>query len=121
MLFIFNNYRGEIALAMDALDPDARLPQLLQQWKPILPRVTNYQVSSISYSWMNDPWSKGGWAYPSESQEEKLFNELSRSEGRIYFAGDHTSSTRGWLQGALESGVMAAKQIHQATSERISS
>ncbi|NET43332.1 MAG: flavin monoamine oxidase family protein [Okeania sp. SIO2B3] len=119
---ILHSYlKGKMALAMDALDPDARLAQLLQQWKQIIPGVTNYQVSSISYSWMNDPWSKGGWAYPSKSQEEKLFNELSRSEGRIYFAGDHTSFTRGWLQGALESGLRAAKQIHRGTSERISS
>ncbi|NEO40774.1 MAG: NAD(P)-binding protein [Moorea sp. SIOASIH] len=118
---ILHSYlKGEAALAMDALDPEQRLAQLLQQWEEILPGVGNYQLSAITHSWTNDPWSRAGWAYPSKAQEDNLFNELRRREGRIYFAGEHTSSTRGWLQGALESGLRAAKQIHQARSEPIS-
>ncbi len=62
----------------------------------------------------NDPWSKAGWAYPSEAQEEIFFDQLQQTEGRIHFAGDHTSVTRGWLQSALESGIRAAKEIHYA-------
>lgn len=105
--------KEETATMMDAIEPENRVTQLLRQWEDILPGVSNYQVSSISHSWTNDPWSKGGWAYPSQSQEENLFDELRRTEGRIYFAGDHTSATRGWLQGALESGLRAAKQINR--------
>lgn len=59
---------------------------------------------------------KGGWAYPTDEQEKKLFPELGKSEGKIYFAGEHTSKTRGWLQGALESGLKAAQEIHFAGS-----
>ncbi|WP_369294184.1 FAD-dependent oxidoreductase [Microcoleus sp. herbarium14] len=54
-----------------------------------------------------DVWSKGGWAYPTDEQDQKLFSELGKSEGQIYFAGEHTSKIRGWLQGALESGLNA--------------
>ncbi|MCC5627661.1 FAD-dependent oxidoreductase [Nostoc sphaeroides CHAB 2801] len=57
-----------------------------------------------------------GWAYPTDEQEKKLFSELGKSEGNIYFAGEHTSKTRGWLQGALESGLNAAKEINFAGS-----
>lgn len=36
------------------------------------------------------------------------------SEGKVYFAGEHTSTTRGWMQGALASGLRTAQEIHQA-------
>ena len=113
---ILHSYlKGEAALSMDALDPKPRLTKLLQQWSEILPRVRDYQVSAVSHSWAKDPWSMGGWAYPTESQEKNLFDELRRVEGRIYFAGEHTAEKRGWIQGALDSGLIAAKEIHRAS------
>ncbi|MGL5940756.1 MAG: flavin monoamine oxidase family protein [Waterburya sp.] len=104
--------KGETALSMEALNPKPRLAKLLQQWSEILPHVRDYQVSAVSHSWTKDPLSMGGWAYPTESQEKNLFDELRRKEGRIYFAGEHTAEKRGWLQGALDSGLRAAKEIH---------
>jgi monoamine oxidase len=104
--------KGEKALKMDLLQGENQQRQLLQDWEKILPGVSNYSVQSYFHSWTKDIWSKGGWAYPTKEQEQELFSELGKSEGKIYFAGDHTSKTRGWLQGALESGINAAKQIH---------
>lgn len=107
--------KGEKALKMDVFKGDQQT-KLLQHWEKILPGVTNYSVQSHFYSWTKDVWSKGGWAYPTDEQEKKLFAELGKSQGQIYFAGEHTSKTRGWLQGALESGLNAAKEIHFAGS-----
>jgi monoamine oxidase len=33
-------------------------------------------------------------------------------EGRIYFAGEHASLYHAWIQGAIESGLRAASEIH---------
>jgi monoamine oxidase len=106
--------KGENAIAMDALAPEQQLPQLLQRWEKILPGVSAYQGKTTSYSWAKDPWSRSGWAYPTEDQEKRFFDELGKSEGKVYFAGEHTSTTRGWMQGALESGLRTAQEIHQA-------
>jgi len=38
-----------------------------------------------------------------------------RPEGRILFAGEHCSLYHAWIQGALESGIRAARQIHEDT------
>jgi monoamine oxidase len=108
--------KGEKALKMDVFEGKAQQTELLQHWGKILPGVTTYSVQSHFYSWTKDVWSKGGWAYPTDEQEKKLFSELGKSEGQIYFAGEHTSKIRGWLQGALESGLNAAKAIHFAGS-----
>jgi monoamine oxidase len=34
-----------------------------------------------------------------------------RAEGRVHFAGEHTSVWAGWMQGAIESGKRAAQEI----------
>ena len=41
----------------------------------------------------------------------KNHNELKRSEGKIHFAGDYTSTTPGWMEGAIESGIRVANDI----------
>jgi monoamine oxidase len=37
-------------------------------------------------------------------------------EGRIHFAGEHTSLAHAWIQGAIESGLRAAHEIHQRSA-----
>jgi monoamine oxidase len=36
---------------------------------------------------------------------------VSKPEGRLHFAGEHTSSWMGWMEGALESGERAAREV----------
>ncbi|MGB5371691.1 MAG: FAD-dependent oxidoreductase [Flavobacteriaceae bacterium] len=38
--------------------------------------------------------------------------ELIKPEGRLHFAGEHASAYHGWIQGAIESGNRAAKEIN---------
>jgi monoamine oxidase len=37
-----------------------------------------------------------------------------KPEGRIHFAGEHLSRYSGWMQGALESGLRAVREIGAA-------
>jgi hypothetical protein len=41
-------------------------------------------------------------------QMTALTPEIARSEDRLHFAGEHTSSWMGWMEGALDSGERAA-------------
>jgi monoamine oxidase len=38
----------------------------------------------------------------------------SSAEGRIHFAGEHLSPWSSWIQGALDSGLRAVKEISAA-------
>ena len=44
-------------------------------------------------------------------QMTALLPDLARSEGRMHFAGEHTSAWCGWMEGALESAERAAREI----------
>ena len=40
-----------------------------------------------------------------------IMPDIVRPEDRLHFAGEHTSSWMGWMEGALESGERAAREI----------
>jgi monoamine oxidase len=43
-----------------------------------------------------------------------MFPAAKKSEGRLYFCGEHTSAWSGWMQGALESANRVVKEITAA-------
>ena len=74
-------------------------------------RINKQFDRGVSKSWALDEWSKGAWASPTTSQNETLNESISQIEGRIHFAGEHASNDRGWMQGALFSGLRASTEI----------
>jgi monoamine oxidase len=40
-----------------------------------------------------------------------MMPDIARPEEHVHFAGEHTSSWMGWMEGALESGDRAAREI----------
>jgi monoamine oxidase len=61
-------------------------------------------------SWSKDPWQRGGLTSFGPG-ELNWIPVNARREGRIFFAGEHTSRWNGWMQGAIESAHRVAKEI----------
>lgn len=106
--------RGELALALDALGEDERMRRVLEHWEGIFPGAADHASSGVSHAWAEDPWARGAWAAPTAEQDAELGSHVARQEGRVHFAGEHASAWRGWMQGALSSGLRAAREIHRA-------
>ena len=104
--------RGARADELDALDGPARVARVLSHWEPFLPGASSHLASGTSHSWQMDPWSRAAWAAPTRAQDIQLTSQLAMPEGPIHFAGEHLSGARGWMNGALESGLRAAAEIH---------
>jgi monoamine oxidase len=66
--------------------------------------------------WHDDEFAGGAFALFDPGQETLLHAHIVAPEGRIYFAGEHASLTHRWIQGAVESGLHAAWEIHNAAS-----
>ncbi|HET7615591.1 MAG TPA: FAD-dependent oxidoreductase, partial [Bacillales bacterium] len=67
-----------------------------------------------SKSWAHDPLNGGGdFAFYRPNQMTYLKEAIKKPEGRIHFAGEHASDYHGWIEGAVESGVRAALEVHQ--------
>jgi monoamine oxidase len=63
-------------------------------------------------SWVDDPWVHGSYAGFGPGQYTDYWGFLKRPEGKVYFAGEHTSThSQGYLNGGVESGERAARQV----------
>ena len=67
-----------------------------------------------SHAWYDDRWARGAFALFEPEQQTQLQADIVKPEGRVYFAGEHSSLYHAWIQGALESGIRAAREIHEA-------
>ncbi|MEE6483360.1 hypothetical protein FKM82_013524 [Ascaphus truei] len=68
---------------------------------------------AVVKKWSLDPYSMGAFAYFTPYQFGEISESLSQNEGRIYFAGEHTSYPHGWIDTAIKSGLKAARDVHR--------
>jgi monoamine oxidase len=106
--------RGPKARALGRESETAQLRFGLEAVERVYPGVRNNYERGFVKVWDRDPWARGAIAYLLPGQVSSLQPHIARPEGKIYFAGEHASSVRGWMQGALESGQRAASEIDAA-------
>jgi monoamine oxidase len=61
--------------------------------------------------WALEPWSRGAFAVFEPGQMTSIMPTVAQPEGRLHFAGEHSSPWTGWMEGALESGERAAREV----------
>jgi monoamine oxidase len=62
--------------------------------------------------WALDPWVEGAYSYYRVGQASSYGAIAGRTDGRILFAGEHTSIANiGFLDGAVETGERAARKL----------
>ncbi len=107
---VMTGERGRHALA---LAHSRRLELILDCAEKVFPHVRAHCEGVEYRCWDEEEWSRGTNAWFRPGQMLALFAALARPEGRIHFAGEHTGSLllHGSAQGALESGVRAAREI----------
>jgi monoamine oxidase len=103
---------GQDALQWGAMDPETRLEEALHDVAQIHPRIHDEFEVGASHAWYSDRWARGAFALFAPEQQSSLQEAITKPEGRIRFAGEHCSLYHAWIQGALESGIRAAREIH---------
>jgi monoamine oxidase len=104
---------GRDAQRWTALGERAALEEGLRSIARLHPSAVDSYDGGIAMLWQNDPYAGGAFAL-CQPHEEAQFAEPARTpEGRIYFAGEHTGYCRRWIQGALESGLRVAEEVHR--------
>ena len=69
-------------------------------------------IGSRQVVWEADAWARGGYAYFDPFFDPELRPWLARPCGRLFFAGEHTSTQwQGYMNGAIESGRRAAAEV----------
>jgi monoamine oxidase len=99
-----------------AMSEDKRLEFVSREMEKVHPGLLANLEGAVSKVWPADPWAGGGTSLHAPGQLTTICVGIERPEGRVHFAGEHTSKWPGWMQGALESGLRAAKEVHESGS-----
>ncbi|HJZ66921.1 MAG TPA: FAD-dependent oxidoreductase, partial [Blastocatellia bacterium] len=105
---------GQRALDLGAMSEKDRQSFALRQMGSLFSGLDAQYDSGVSYVWHQDPFARGAFTYFQPGQMATLLPIAQRAEGRIHFAGEHTSAWHGWMNGALESGNRAAAEVNDA-------
>jgi len=107
---------GQTARRLASLAHDERAALTLRHLARVHPQIAQAAMvrSTASWSWDNHPYSSGAFAWFSPGQHTTLHRHIVAPEGRIFFAGEHASLTHTWMQGALESGLRATRELLEA-------
>ena len=104
---------SEDAQRWGSLPHEERVRQALDDVAEIHPQITAEFEAGASKVWHHDPYAGGAFALFNPGQQTLLHRAITAPEGRIHFAGEHASLTHAWIQGAIESGLRAAAEIHR--------
>ncbi len=104
---------SEDAQRWGSLSPTERIVQALEDVSQIHPQIFDEFEVGASHMWHDDEFAGGAFALFEPGQQTLLYKEIIEPEGRIYFAGEHTSLHHAWIQGAIESGLRTANEINR--------
>ncbi|MET3320875.1 UNVERIFIED_ORG: monoamine oxidase [Peribacillus simplex] len=74
-------------------------------------QIYNLFLTDVSYSWSLNQHSSGAFSMFKPGQETDLFPYIPTPEGRVHFAGKHTSTLPAWIEGAVQSGIRVAHEV----------
>lgn len=103
---------SEDAQRWGSLSPADRIAQALENLAEMHPQIKDEFEVGASKMWHDDEFAGGAFALFDPGQQTLLYPHIIAPEGRIHFAGEHASLAHAWIQGAIESGLRAAQEIH---------
>ncbi len=99
----------QLAREYSAQSPAEQVERSINLFDQVHPGLRAEFEAATTWSWLNEPYSRGAFLVARPDQFE-LLRDITLPEGRIHFAGEHTSPWPGWIQGALHSGLRTAAE-----------
>jgi len=109
---------GQNALDLAAMSERDRESLVLGQMSRVLGDLSSRFEFGTTQIWQEDPYARGAYTYFQPGQMSTLLSAAQQQEGRIHFAGEHTSAWHGWMNGALESGNRVAGEINDRAAQQ---
>ena len=107
--------KGTASRNLTAMNENQRITHAQKQIESMLPGLSEHIEGAFSVSWDDNEFAKGAHSFLNAGEVTELLPYSAYPEGRIHFAGEHTSAWHGWIQGAIESGYRSATEIDALT------
>src|SRR5262249_6786270 len=109
---------GQNALDLAAMAERDRESLVLDQMSRLFGSLSDRFEFGSTQIWQDEPYARGAYTYFQPGHMSTLLSVAQQPEGRIHFAGEHTSAWHGWMNGALESGNRVAAEINHAAAQQ---
>lgn len=104
---------GQNAMLWNSLDEEGRIREALRGlYKIYGEQVYSEYLQGSTFSWSQNEFSAGCFTLFAPNQRSDFNKAIYLPEGRVHFAGEHTSTFHGWTEGAIESGIRAAYEVY---------
>ena len=102
---------GRNAARLDALPPAEAGARVIRAIDDVRPAARGQLKFIGRQSWANDPFAHGAWAYFRPGEVTRFAATMGAPHGRIRFCGEHLALANRGMEGAMESGERAARDI----------
>jgi monoamine oxidase len=106
---------GALGDELAQLTPESAAARGARIVATMFPQAQTTFEKGVAALWAREPYSRGAFAVFHPGQMSAMMPELARADGRVHFAGEHTSPWMGWMEGALESAERAANEVLKAS------
>jgi monoamine oxidase len=107
---------GPRARAAAELSAGERVRFALEHVERVFPGAAAHFEAGASQVWDDEPWARGAYPWWRPGQLTAFTAHPPSPVGRVHFAGDHTTARPGWMEGALQSGQRAAREVNEASA-----
>ncbi|MET9647882.1 flavin monoamine oxidase family protein [Streptomyces syringium] len=106
---------GREAGRLGRMSPRRRHRLVLEELSAVHPELLRpgMVLDAVSTAWGHTPWTVGcamRWGKDA-AEVERERTRAARPVRRLFFAGEHTSTTPAWIEGAVESALRAVEEI----------
>lgn len=108
---------GQDAIRLGTFTPEERTEIVVSELEKFHPEIRQHlhqKEPSKSIFWDAYPWARGAFCGMRPNDMLRYHHASQRSEGNLYFAGEHCSLDPGWIQGAIHSALQATEEIVKA-------
>ncbi|NJN80656.1 MAG: FAD-dependent oxidoreductase [Anaerolineales bacterium] len=102
---------GKPGAELSKLSDAERIKTALSVIEKAFPGSSDLVENTATMAWLNEAFTRGSYLAYAPNQVTAHWQTLFTSAGRLYFAGEHATAIQGYMEGAVESGQRAAKNI----------
>jgi monoamine oxidase len=102
---------GDKADVLAAQSQSERQAQLVRDLTAVSRDAPKALITSVDQPWQDDPWVHGAYAIYRPGQWFRIRPLLQRPHGKVLFAGEHLADWQGFMEGAVDTGEIAARHL----------
>jgi monoamine oxidase len=102
---------GENAGKLSALSDQERMDLAVKEIEKVFPGSSDLIETTATVAWPNEQYTRGSYMALAPGQVTAYWQSLQKPAGCLFFAGEHATPIQGYMEGAVESGQRAAREI----------